>query len=212
MIGGSSKTRIDNHLARENLQKPLGLNREERAALKQIESITLTHAFNSDTSGLKETELVKLIYVYNIKMETSIIPLKFINALDKKTKAQTMFEIQQGNKYTYIISNKKITDKITIVDTYQIESDREWEIPQSYSIKTLEYLYTIMLSFVINLQNKQQESPYELLNRKRTITSLEKQVLQLEQRKNRENQFNKKVELNKQIRKLMAELEQLRSE
>ena len=68
-----------------------------------------------------------------------------MKVLDEKTKAQTVFEIDQGSGYAYIMSNKKVADMIGIDEYIARETTEEWELPQDHKSNTLEDLYSIML-------------------------------------------------------------------
>lgn len=93
MKGFSSKTQLNNEFKLTDLAKNLCLNKEEKTELKDIESIVLMHALNAETTGLKASENVELIYIFQLKLKSNQMPMKFIKALDKKTKAHTIFEV-----------------------------------------------------------------------------------------------------------------------
>lgn len=93
MKGLSGKTQVNSQFKLADLAKNLCLNKEEKTELKDIESIVLMHALNAETTGLKANENVELIYVFRLRLKSKQMPMKFIKALDKKTKAHTLFEV-----------------------------------------------------------------------------------------------------------------------
>lgn len=207
MKGFSSKTQLNNQFKLSDLARNLSMNREEKEEFKQVESITLAHALNTETTGLKTTDNIELIYIFQITLKTKNIPLKFLRALDKKTKTHTVFEIHDSDKYHYIMANKKISDSTTVGDYTIREINEEWSFPESEQFNTLEDIYITLLAFVLNLHKRLGESVNEIVERRKKITELEKNVVKLERKKNNENQFNKKVELNEKIRNLKAQIE-----
>lgn len=207
MKGFSSKTQVNNQFKLADLAKNLSMNREEKEEFKQIENITLTHALNFETTGLKSTESVELIYIFRIKLKNKNIPLKFLKVLDKKTKAHTIYEIENESRYYYIMTNKRVSGNIGVGEYVVKESLQEWEFQQQKKVITLDDIYTILLAFVLNLTKRFGEMADDIVERKKRITELEKEVIKLERKKDNELQFNKKVELNEKIRALKAQIE-----
>ena len=207
MKGFSSKTQVNNQFKLADLAKNFSMNREEKDEFKQIESITLTHALNSETTGLKATDSVELIYIFRLKLKTKNLPLKFIKVLDKKTKAHTIYEIENESRYYYIMTNKRVSGNIGVGEYVVKESLQEWEFQQQKKIITLEDIYTILLALVLKLIMRPGETADNIVERKKRINELEKEVIKLERKKDNELQFNKKVELNEKIRALKAQIE-----
>lgn len=206
MKGFSSKTQLNNQFNLSDLARNLSMNREEKEEFKQVESITLTHALNTETTGLKTTDNIELIYIFQITLKTKKIPLKFLRVLDKKTKAHTVFEIYVNDRYHYIMANKKISDSTTVGDYTIREINEEWSLPESEQFNTLEDIYITLLAFVLNLHKRLGESVNEIVERRKKITELEKNVVKLERAMRAEKQPNIKMELNDKIKKTTKEL------
>lgn len=207
MKGFNSKTQTNNQFKLADLAKNLSMNAPEKDEFKQVESITLTHALNSETTGLKPTESIELIYIFRIKLKNKNIPLKFLKVLDKKTKAHTIYEIEKISGYTYIMANKRVADTIGIGEYIERATSEEWELPEYQKFNNLEDIYTTLLAFVLNLIKRPGETANDIAERKKRITELEKEVIKLERKKDNELQFNKKIELNEKIRALKTQIE-----
>ena len=208
MKGFSSKTEVNSVFKLSDLIKTLKLNKEEKDEAKNIQSIILTHIFNADTTGLKATDSVPLIYVFKVKLNTCEVPNKFITALDKKTNALTVIEVENGDTFTYIMSNKRLGDNIVVGEYFSTLSE-EWT-KEDILFDTLQKLYIYFLSKVLGLTARQNETQAELVERKKNIQSIEATISKLERQKANEVQFNKRVKINDEIRELMKEEEKLR--
>jgi len=205
MKGFSSKTEVNNVFKLADLVKTLKLGKEEKDEAKKIESLTLSHIFNRDTTGLKATDSVSLIYVFKVVLNTNELPKKFITTLDKKTNALTVFEVVYGDTFTYVMANKRLSDSIVVGEYYSCTCE-EWAAEERL-FDTLQELYVSFLSKVLELSARQNETQAELIERKKKIQSIEQSIAKLERQKNSEVQFNKRVKINEEIRELKKQIE-----
>lgn len=205
MKGFSSKTEVNNVFKLAELARSLSLTKEEKEEFKQVENITLTHALNTETTGLKVSGNVELIYIFQITLKTNNIPLKFLRALDRKTKAHTLFEACYNDSYYYIIANKKIDVTISTGDYYTCDQTHELNFAQQ-NIENLEDIYTNLLAFVLKLTKRESETPSQIIDRKKRIMRLEKEIEKLERMMNAEKQPNIKMALNDKIKLLKKDI------
>lgn len=203
MIGFNSKSQVNKEFKLADLVKSLRLSKEQKQCLGSIKVVQLANVFDSQSLGLKQSEEVKLIYVYRIDVVDSL-PLDFIKALDKKTNAHTIFEIVDSECITYIMSNKKVADNI-VVGTYYIKQSDEFD-GSTLNIDTLLGLYKQLLYFVCDIEPKEDDTTAQIAERKANIIALQKEIEKLERMRDKEKQPNKRIMLNEEIAKLEKEI------
>lgn len=188
------------------LSKGLILTVEEKRQLKKsIQSITIVGVIDSDIA--KPTESVELIYIVEVVLKDVDMPTEFIKAFDKQTVAHTIFEIPWNGDAIYMMANKRIKDgKISIGNHHCTEVIKEHKLEIGIS-ETLEDIRSNLYAYVIGLDRRKGETADDLENRSKRIKELEREVEKLEKKKNAEVQFNKKVEINEQIRALKGEID-----
>ena len=72
--------------------------------------------------------------------------------------------------------------------------------------QTLGDIYSNLYAYVIGLTRRKGETAEDIEIRSKRIRELEKDIEKLERKKNSENQFNKKIAINEEIRALLAQI------
>ena len=191
------------------LAKGLTLTKEERACLKEnVAKIEIAGIIDKDIA--KPADGVELIYLMALDLKDDCVPIISMTAFDKQTHAHTIWEIPWGAKMMYYIANKTIKDgKITLGNFYGTDPLPGFEelFIDEHIGSTLAETYGNLYSYVVGLPRRDGEIATDIENRSKRIKALEKEADKLERKKNSEIQFNKKTEINDQIRKLMAEIQ-----
>ena len=87
-----------------------------------VVSVKLTNILSPERTNLDESELVKEIYIFEINLNSSKVPEKFLDALNKSINFQTLFKIKYAEKNKYIISIKTIEDeKLKVLKTFETD-------------------------------------------------------------------------------------------
>ncbi len=205
MKGFNSKTYIAKEIKLSAIAKELKLNKEEKDSLKCVQTLCLEQVFDAERLGLKQSKDIQSIYVYRLALTEDTMPMLFIKALDKGTKAHTIFELKHNNAYTYIMANKQIKDSVGVGEYYEKQTE-EYEHIHNNNTTALAGLYYKLLAFVLDISERENETPTELASRKQSIVKCNKEIAGLEKQKKTELQFNKKVVINERIRALRKEV------
>jgi len=189
------------------------------AFVSQVSKILWQYKLSPKTTNLSETDKVKEIEIFEIVLkpdrETKSIDKNILRCIDKSIAHPIIFYL------TY-------ADKIKVIATYKRPSEADaakWVISEEYFetvwlpveaehkklpvVLNLSNLYEHILRELIPLQAQENESLEKQIERMEQVIVKGKAVKKLEARMNREKQFNRKVEMNADLRSLNNEIEQL---
>ena len=190
------------------------------AFVSQLSKILWQYKLSPKTTNLSETDKVKEIEVFEIVLkpdiETKSIDKNILRCIDKSIAHPIIFHL------TY-------ADKIKVIATYKRPSEADaakWVISEEYFetgwlpaesehkklpvVLNLSNLYEHILRELIPLQPQENEDLEKQIERMEQVIVKGKAVKKLEARMNREKQFNRKVEINADLRSLNNEIEQLK--
>lgn len=194
-------------------------NAKVTAALKkkfvdQIEKITWKYKLAPETTNLAGKEAAPEIQVFSITQKTNELDEKLLRCIDAAINFPTFFELsyqdQLRTKAAYKRPSDADTSKWVVGDYFE----SEWQPPDSDRTPLpvsldLGKLYEQMLRRLMPFPARDGESLKAHAERLSEARSKENQCRKLEARLEREKQFNRKVELNSELRAINNELEAL---
>lgn len=160
-----------------------------------VDRITWLYKLSPDTVGIPKTEKIEEIQIFQIDVKEKKIPLSVIKTITKGVQYKILFIIKFQNDYCYSIK----VDDIYFTDWNE-------NIVFDFNAINLEIVYENIVKIIIKEENNFKKFE-EIIEEKTYRQDLEKRINQLKQRIKKENQFNKKVELNKELNKLLNEME-----
>jgi len=136
MKGFNYKTELYSpNLKFEDTVNTLTLNAKTKEEAGQIEHVLVTHIFTEKTTGLKEADGIRTIYLICIETKSKSVPLEFIKALDKIVIPHTVFEVDNGEGFTYLMAvNKK-------GEYHKKREHSEWVFVENPKFKDMADLY-----------------------------------------------------------------------
>lgn len=192
----------------------------------QVARITWQYKLAAETLNLKGSEAVPEIQVFRLALKpagvSDDLPVEVLKCIDRAIGFPLIFELASSRE------DGASRDAIRVAATYKRPSEADagkWVIGEYFATDWLPAdapraplpvaldlvrLYEQMLRQLIPLHTREGESIAALAERQRQVATKQRECRQLETRLHREKQFNRKVELNRQLRELMAELEALR--
>lgn len=211
MFGLSSKTQVSQVLKIPFLLKEIKADKQVKENASNIISITVTNVINNDTMNIAQNDnKVKNIFVIVIELESKAIPNLFISALDKKFELQTLFVLKYKEQYMVYGAFKEYTEKGMKVDKYYCS---DWlddlTITLPLTAGSLSEIYTSMLSKIISIMPRNDESTKEYVLRYGEVLRLQKEIDKLQRLVDSEKQSKKRFELNAELKELKNELEGL---
>ena len=160
-----------------------------------VDRITWLYKLSPDTVGIPKTEKIEEIQIFQIDVKEKQIPLSVIKTITKGVQYKILFLIKYNNEICY---STKVDDIYTT----------EWNdnIIFDFNAINLEIVFENIVKQIIKEESNDKKFD-EIIELKNNRDNLEKRINQLKQKIKAEKQFNKKVELNKELNILLKELE-----
>ena len=160
-----------------------------------VDRITWLYKLSPDTVGIPKTEKIEEIQIFQIDVKEKQIPLSVIKTITKGVQYKILFLIKYNNEICYSI---KVDDIYTT----------EWNdnVIFDFNAINLEIVFENIVKQIIKEESNDKKFD-EIIELKNNRDNLEKRINQLRQKIKVEKQFNRKVELNKELNILLKELE-----
>ena len=165
-----------------------------------VDRITWLYKLSEDIIGITKTEEIEEIQIFQIDVKEKRIPLSVIKTITKGVQYKILFIIKFQNEYCYAIK---------VEDIY----NSEWNdnIDFDFNAINLKILYENIVKKIIK-EDINEKVFSKIIEDNTYKLELEKKINKLQQKIKLEKQFNRKVELNKQLNNLLTEMEDLINE
>jgi hypothetical protein len=183
----------------------------------QIQKIIWAYKLSPETINLNAKPEVPEIQIFDIQLKTHKISEEILRCIDKAIPLPIIFQLKFENslqiKFAYKRPNEADESK-WVLDQY-LSSPWLSETAQAEAISPMPIaldmrgLYEQMIKELIPLNSRSGENLKEQSERLNLVTSEQIAIVKIEAKINKEKQFNRKVELNAELRKLKAQLAQL---
>jgi len=190
------------------------------AFVAQVGKIIWQYKLAPKTTNLSETSKVKEIEVFEIALklnkQTDSPDASVLRCIDKAIAHPIIFHLTYKDQIKVIATYKRPSEvdssKWVTSDEY---FETEWlpvdtERQKLPVVLNLSGLYEHILRELIPLQSREDESLESHIARMGQVITKDKEVKKLEAHMNKEKQFNRKVEMNAELRSLNNEIEQLK--
>lgn len=165
-----------------------------------VDRITWLYKLSPDTIGIPKTENVEEIQIFQIDVKEKKIPLSVIKTITKGVQYKTLFLIKYNDEICYSIK----VDDIYITDWNE-------NIKFEFNAINLERVFENVVKSIIKEEDNIKQFN-QIIDERTTKLELEKRINQLKQKIKSEKQFNKKLELNMELNKLLKEMEDFENE
>lgn len=209
MFNYSEKTQANINLKMLELFRTIKADKETKANAKNVLSVKLTNTLSPERTNMEASNSVNEIYVMDIELNTSEVPTKFIDALNKYINFQILFRLHYKGEIKYMISLKVFgEDKIKVLKTF--ESEWQQENKQEMPITTkLENVFKSMVAYIAGYNFKQDETFEQYTDRMSAIKKQKTEIEKLTKTRDAEKQPNIKMSINDKIKQLKRELQEL---
>lgn len=162
-----------------------------------VDRITWLYKLSEDIIGITKTEEIEEIQIFQIDVKEKRIPLSVIKTITKGVQYKILFIIKFQNEYCYAIK---------VEDIY----NSEWNdnIDFDFNAINLKILYENIVKKIIK-EDTNEKAFSKIIEDNNYKLELEKKINKLQQKIKLEKQFNRKVELNKELNSLIKEMEEL---
>ena len=190
--------------------------------VKQVERIVWAYKLSSETINLASTPTTPEIQIFRIDLKTEGIHEDVLRCIDKAIPFPLIFELHYKNKQKLIAAFKRppATKNSTEINKWIVESyfESDWisndenksVLPQSLDLGSLyeQIIKSLMPSELIS-NEKNITIEQQVANIDQTKV-LQKEIDRLEVKFNKEKQPNRQFEINKQLKLIKIELDNLK--
>ncbi|UXZ55634.1 DUF4391 domain-containing protein [Halomonas sp. 7T] len=201
------KTRLDRVVAKQKvLAHTKGSNKLRERFRDEVEQITWHAKIAPSTLNLPGTKDVPELQVFVVTLKGEALHDDVLSAIDHAIPFPIVFELKGPSgvcvKAAYkrpsqADANKWVTDESYLSSGWHAENTERHPLPPAIH---LQALYHQWLSKLIPTPKRDGERLEEQLSRFSAASTLEKQAEKLEKRLRNTKQFNRKVELNAELR------------
>ena len=165
-----------------------------------VDRITWLYKLSEDTLGLTKTEEIEEIEIFQIDVNEKKVPTNVIKTITKGVQYKVLFVIKYQDDYCY---------SIKVEDFY----NSEWNdvVEFNFNAINLKIVYENIVKKVIK-EDSNEKSFSKIIEDNTYKNKLEKKISKLQQKIKSEKQFNRKVELNKELNDLISEMEGFNNE
>ena len=169
--------------------------------IDNLEKIIWKYKISQDNLNITKTDKIEEIEILELFLKEKCDVKNIIKVITIEIPYPILFKINYKNEYMYAIKYES-----DIIQT-------EWNENKEISINGLDLnaVYENLVKQIAGIDNNSIDVKKEL-EKIKEIELLEKEINKLKSNIEKEKQFNRKVELNKKVRKLEKEMEALKSE
>ncbi|MEJ1342700.1 MAG: DUF4391 domain-containing protein [Candidatus Sedimenticola sp. (ex Thyasira tokunagai)] len=182
--------------------------------VSQLDKITWLYVLAPETINLPAKQGIAEIAIIELRLKTPELDEEVLHAIDKRVRIPIIYQLLYNEQIRVIAAYKRPSDadaKLWVIEAYfasewQSASQPRFELPMALDLATL---YEQILQTYIPHPPRQGENLKAQVARIQTLRVQQKACEKLESQINREKQFNRKVELNSQLRECRQALQQL---
>ena len=189
----------------------------EQLFVNQVENIRWAYKLASSTIHLQDQEDLKEIQIFRVKSRVEDLDVSILSFIDKLILTPIIFEVVYQDKVKVVASYKRLNQadksKAVIGQYYAsewLEDHNRAELPLYLKLSDLyEHFIEQLLPLAVSGEQHQDRESISLeikLQKAQQLEGLLKQFDQLKAKLRNEKQFNRRVELNKQLQDLQLQI------
>ena len=192
----------------------------EQLFVDQVENIRWAYKLASSTIHLQDQEDLKEIQIFRVKSRVEDLDVSILSFIDKLILTPIIFEVVYQDKVKVVASYKRLSQadktKAVIGQYYAsewLEDHDRIELPFYLKLADLyEHFSEQLLPLAVSGEQHQDRESISLeikLQKAQQLESLQKQLDKLKSKLRNEKQFNRRVELNKQLQNLQLQINRI---
>ena len=203
------------NLPKNKIYEHSGANtRQKDLFVKQVEQIVWQYKLAPETINLPAKPGVHEIQVFAIQLKTPELNLNVLRCIDFVVQYPIIFELSFEGRTQVIAAYKRPNESGAcrwVLSDYVATAWLPSDVPRTTMpvALDLEVLYELLLQGIISLPARPQENITDLIARVEQIKAKQREIEKMANKLAKEKQFNRKVGINAELRKLNTELEQL---
>jgi len=186
--------------------------------VEQVERIVWQYKLAPETINLPARPGVPEIQIFSIQLKSTELHEDVLRCIDGAVQFPILFELNQGQgeqaKTQVVAAYKRPSEADASRWVLSSYFTSDW-MPASTARTAMPlaldmaHLYAVLLQGLIPLSARPQESLADLVARAEQVAAKQREVEKAASRLAKEKQFNRKVEINAELRKLKTELQEL---
>ena len=193
------KTRIPKQKFYDNLTVSTAA---KRVFVDQIKVIYWRNKLSTETLNVEEGQTVKEIEIIEIELYQQDFDKSVLQLINKGIPYNIVFLLKYDDKAQLVISYQNL---------YCTEWLKQDELSLTIKGLTLDEVWNNFVKQIGNIEVSEDVSLDEQIAINERIEQINKQIAQLERKRNSEKQFNRQVEINNQIKELKSELREIQN-
>ena len=192
----------------------------EQLFVDQVENIRWAYKLASSTIHLQDQEDLKEIQIFRVKSRVEDLDVSILSFIDKLILTPIVFEVVYQDKVKVVATYKRLNQadktKAVIGQYYASEWLEDHDRIELTIYLKLADLYEHFIAQILPIAlSKDQENDnasvsIEIkLQKSQKLERLQKQLNQLQSKLRNERQFNRRVELNKQLQNLQLQINRI---
>ncbi len=182
--------------------------------VEQVEQIVWQYKLAPETINLPAKSAVPEIQIFDITLKTPELDHEVLRCIDKAIPYPIIFQLYHDKRIQPIATYKRPNEADSskwVIDGYFAGEWQSLDMPRQPLPVALDMqgLYEQLLRKLLSLPPRDQETLKHQVERLNQWHSKQNEYQKLQARLNKEKQFNRKIEINTQLRQLKTELEQL---
>lgn len=188
-------------------------NSLKESFVNDIEKIVWANKLSPKTLNIAEGSTIKEIEVFHIKLKTSKFNVKVLEAIDKSIPYYILYVLEYQGNYQFWLGYKEKSNnpekQATITRYFHSEWDKNPEI--SLIGNKLDSIYQGLLEQLSDnrISTDSETGIKEQVAKATEIEKLEKQIEKLTAKMCAEKQFNRQIEIKRQIKQLQQKIKDL---
>lgn len=219
MLGLPRTTEYGKRIPKQKFYDNLSISQElKRVFVEQIATVYWSNKVSADTLNVEAGNIVKEIEVFTIRLNQGNLDTRVLQQIDKQIPYHILFVLEYKDKVQAWIGYKE--PNLAGTNSFKVNSyyNTEWTSPADLTLQiaglSMDAVYD---GFVRQVAGKRldckssdiegtTESLKEAVERDMRRRQLVKQIAVLESKIAKEKQFNKQVELNRELKNIREEL------
>ncbi len=184
------------------------------AFVSQIQQITWAYKLSPETTNLGATKGLFEIQVFNIQLKTPELDNGLLLSIDKAIPHPIIYQLFFEDKMRVVMAYKRLNEvdetkwvieQYLSTEWFAAEDVERLRKPLPFALN-LGGLYEQMLKALMPIPANEGENIKAQTERLAQITQKQKEIAQLQSKMRNEKQFNRKVEMNNQLKALQQQL------
>jgi hypothetical protein len=216
LINYPKQAAFGRNLPKNKIYEHSGVNtRLKGLFVEQVDQIVWQYKLAPETINLPAKPGVPEVQVFNIQIKTAELNLDVLRCIDGAVQFPIIFELSFDGRTQVIAAYKRPNESDAsrwVLSDYFATAWLPSDIERAAMPLAIDLggLYEQMLHRLIPTPARAQESLIDLVARVEQVTAKQREVEKAASKLAKEKQFNRKVEINAELRKLRTELKRLK--